>query len=202
MNFTYFENPEKYTGLRDHITACHFCEEEKACFEAEAFYGEDSIDSICPQCLLDGRLLEIDSTTCNGDIEDLKRQLKELHPSLGNSEVQQIAADRTTALEKTTPPLITWQDWEWPALDGDYGKFIGYGSKELYKRLARGASAQQFFEDSIRNEDEEIDTEYLWDEVITDTEIKDYTESAEQETLFYIFKSLTSDKIVTIMDTA
>lgn len=201
MNFTYFENPEVYTGLRDNVTTCHFCEDEKACFDAEAFYGEDTITSICPECLASGRLKEIDSNTCNGDIEELKRQLKELNPALSSADIDQIALQKTSLLEKTTPPLITWQDWDWPVIDGDYGKFVAYGSKPLYHHLAKETSSELLFKNSIVDDEADIDTDYLWNEVLPDSEIKDYNDSSDQATLFYVFKSLTSDKVVTIVDT-
>ena len=71
MNFTYFENPELYTGLQEHIATCHFCKEEKACFDAESFYGEDKIKSICPECLAAGRLMAVSYTHLTLPTSDL-----------------------------------------------------------------------------------------------------------------------------------
>jgi uncharacterized protein CbrC (UPF0167 family) len=201
MTFTYFENPEMHTGLQEHIATCHFCEEEKACFDAESFYGEDKINSICPECLAAGRLVEIDSFTCNGDMEELRRQLKEIHPDMSSTEIEQLALQKTTLLERTTPPLITWQDWEWPCADGDYCRFIGFGSQPLYERLATAGSGEELFKDSFYSGlEDDVDTDDLWESVLPEDEIRDFQDSSEMETLFYVFQSLTSKKIVTIMD--
>lgn len=201
MNFTYFENPEIYTGLSEHITTCHFCEEEKACFDAEAFYGEDKINSICPECLAAGRLLDVDSFTCNGDIDGLRGQLKEMHPDMSTAEIEKIALQKTSLLEKTTPPLITWQDWEWPCIDGDYSRFIGYGSQPLYERLTTTVSAKELFKDSFCAEvEDDVDVDDLWESVLPGQEIRDFQASSEMDTIFIVFKSLTTDTIVTIMD--
>jgi uncharacterized protein CbrC (UPF0167 family) len=64
--------------------------------------------------------------TCDGDINELIRQLKDLNPLLTETEIDELAKLKTTELEKKTPKLITWQDWSWPCAEGDYCKFIGY----------------------------------------------------------------------------
>ena len=201
MNFAYFENPELYTGLQEHIATCHFCEEEKACFDAESFYGEDKINAICPECLTTGRLLEVDSFTCNGDIDGLRRQLIEMHPDMSNAEIEQLTLQKTSLLERTTPPLITWQDWEWPCADGDYCRFIGYGSQPLYERLATTGSGEELFKDSFYpGLEDDVEVDDLWESVLPENEIHDFQDSSEMDTLFYVFQSLTTDTIVTIMD--
>lgn len=201
MNFTYFEQPELYTGLRDHVATCHFCKSEKACFDAEAFYGEDKISSICPECLATGRLLEIDSFTCNGDIDGLRRQLKEVYADMSGTEIESLALQKTSSLEKTTPSLMTWQDWEWPCADGDYCRFIGFGSQPLYERLAATASGEDLFKGSFSaGLEDDIDLDDLWDNVLPENEIRNFQDSSEMDTLFYVFKSLTTDTVVTIMD--
>ena len=201
MNFTYFENPELYTGLQEHIATCHFCKEEKACFDAESFYGEDKINAICPGCLAAGRLLEIDSFTCNGDIDGLRRQLKEIHPDMSSTEIEPLILGKTSLLERTTPPLITWQDWEWPCADGDYCRFIGFGSRPLYERLATSTTGEELFKRSFSaGLEDDVDTDDLWESVLPEEEILDFQATSEMDTLFYVFQSLTTDIIVTIMD--
>jgi hypothetical protein len=44
------------------------------------------------------------------------------------------------------------------------------------------------------------DVEYLWNECMPVKEIKNYNDSSNYGTLFYVFKSLNSDKITTIWD--
>ena len=198
MTFKYYDKPELFTGLRNTETTCDTCGQEKICFDAEAFYGTEDINSICPDCLSSGQLNEKNIFTCNGDIEELKQQLKNLNPTLTDTEIENIAQQKTTELEKTTPHLVTWQDWDWPCADGDYCKFIGFGSKPFYKNLAPDLPTEDFFKKSFY--DNGSDTDYLWKEVLPDKEIKNFEDSNKYGTLFYVFKSLNSDKILTIWD--
>lgn len=197
MLFKYFDKPELFTKLRDAETTCDTCGQEKVCFDAESFCGNENLKSICPECLSNGQLKNKNVSTCNGDIEALKKQLKILNPAFTDIENETIAQQKTTELEKTTPHLITWQDWNWPCADGDYCKFIGYGSKPLYMELAENEQVELFFKNSFY--DSNFYEDYLWDE-LPDKSIDNYIESEQYFTLFYVFKSLNSDKIFTTWD--
>jgi uncharacterized protein CbrC (UPF0167 family) len=201
MKFKYFENPESFSVISDENVCCDLCNKEKICFEADLFYGEDEIDFICPECLQSGALKNKDIITCEGDISELKRQIKNKNQHLSDQEIHELAVIKTSELETTTPKLITWQDWFWPCSVGDYCTFIGYGSKEFYQSLSNSESVKQFFSDSIYfSQKEESDCNYLWDEVLPEKPIKNYHQSEDYGTLFYVFKCLHSDKIVTVWD--
>ncbi|RLD74878.1 MAG: hypothetical protein DRJ10_16290, partial [Bacteroidetes bacterium] len=43
MTFKYFDRPEILTGLFDNKTTCDTCKNEKFCFDAELYYGEEEI---------------------------------------------------------------------------------------------------------------------------------------------------------------
>lgn len=202
MTFKYFDRPETLTGFIDEKTSCSICGAIKLCFDAGSFYGHDEITSICPECLSSGKLFEIDTNTCNGDIDELLRQLKELNPDATEYEIREIANKKTNELEKTTPPLISWQDWSWPCLDGDYCKFIGYGSKPFYNSLSAELTGEELFKNSFYyNLKDESDVDFLWKEILPETEVVDYKDSNVLSTIFYVFKSLNSDRIITIWDT-
>ena len=198
MTFTYFENPLKYSPISEGLVNCSICRKEKICFDATLFYGEDQIEAICDECLAGGKLGDKDIFTAQGDIEELHTQLKDIHPDWSEEKLEEDASKKTFALEKTTPHLVTWQDWEWPCADGDYCKFIGYGSKPFYKKLANSISVEDFFENSFYDSDSYSDD--LWSDAVSDMEIKNYTDSSKYSTLFYVFKSLNSGKIITIWD--
>ena len=201
MTFKYFDRPELFTGLLDSITTCDTCGQDKPCFAAEAFLGSENITSICPDCLASGRLLDTDIFTCEGDIAELKRQLKALNPASTDLEIDNIAKQKTAELEKTTPYLVTWQDWSWPCADGDYCKFIGYGSRPFYNTLATVTTGEELFKNSFYyNLKDDSDIDYLWKEVLPEKEVKDYNDSNKLTTLFYVFKSLNSETIITIWD--
>lgn len=201
MTFKYFDKPEIFTELSDSVTKCDICGQEKHCFDAEVFFGEEDFTSICPECLAEGKLLNRDAFTCIGDITELKRQLKNLNPVLTELQIDDIANQKTIELEKTTPHLVTWQDWDWPCADGDYCKFIGYGSKPFYSSLATKTTGEKLFKNSFYyNLKDNSDVDYLWQDILPDEEVKDYNDSNEWATLFYVFKSLNSDSIITIWD--
>ena len=41
MDFKYFENADKFVGLKEKESICDCCGERKACFDAELFRGKD-----------------------------------------------------------------------------------------------------------------------------------------------------------------
>ncbi|GAB3913715.1 hypothetical protein GCM10028803_58230 [Larkinella knui] len=202
MTFKYVDKPEVFIGLGDEETPCDLCHQQKPCFDAAAFFGEEEMAWICPDCLANGRLYERDSYTCQGDVMELKRQLKALNPALTKADIEDLADQKTLELEKTTPHLITWQDWEWPCADGDYARFIGYGSRPFYQHLAGGSDAESFFKKSIDYaQNEAPNPDELWEDVPKKS-INNYADSSEYSTLFYVFKSLHSDRIITLWDSA
>lgn len=199
IQFKYFDRPDLYTGFVEGEIACGICGNVTACFDASLFYGEGKLETICPGCLAGGKLYDrADVFTCDGDREELKKQLKASSPALSDAEILHLVEQKTNELEKTTPSLITWQDFNWPCLDADYCKFIGYGSKELYHKLA-GRRGESLFAASIWNAEEMPDAEELWDE-LPDEAIKDYRESNRYSVLFYVFQSLHSERIITLWD--
>ena len=103
-------------------------------------------------------------------------------------------------LMQKTPVLITWQEWDWPCADGDYCQLIGYGSKPLYESLSKDQDPKAFFTNSFYGDLVDSNTEYLWDEVLSPKQIKSYSDSEDYGTLFYVFKSQTTDTILTIWD--
>lgn len=199
--FKYFERPDLFTGFIDGETACDICQIAKPCFDAEIFYGEDSLSAICPECLAGGALHGKDIFTCEGDTKALEEQIKSLNPAMPDEAVKQLVRQKTAELEKTTPYLVTWQDWRWPCADGDYCVFIGFGSKPLYNRIAKNEGGLECFKSSVYYTLKDgADPGQLWTDAVPDKEIPDYAASNLFSTLFYVFKSLHSDHIITIWD--
>lgn len=198
VQFKYFNRPDLYTGFLEEEVACGICGNKTTCFDASLFYGEEKLKAICPDCLANGKLYDRDISTCDGDQEELKKQLKVSLPALSDADILQLVDQKTNELEKTTPSLITWQDFNWPCLDGDYCRFIGYGSKALYHKLA-GTNGESLFADSIWNAEEMPDAVELWVE-LPDEAIRDYRESNRYSVLFYVFQSLYSERIITLWD--
>lgn len=201
INFKYFERPDLFTGFIDEVSACDICKRAKPCFDAEIFYGTDSLSAICPECLAGGALHSKDIFTCESDTKALEEQIKSLNPAMPDEAVKRLVRQKTTELEKTTPHLVTWQNWRWPCADGDYCVFIGFGSKPLYKRLAKNEGGLELFKNSLYYTlADASDPNELWADSISDKEIPDYAASSVFSTLFYVFRSLHSDGIITIWD--
>jgi uncharacterized protein CbrC (UPF0167 family) len=201
MNFKYFDRPELYASYTDEDTSCEMCGKLTKCFDATLFFGTAELEAICPQCLAQGKLYDMDVFTCEGDIEELEKQLKALHPDVEETAIRKLSEEKTKELEKTTPHLITWQDWPWPCADGDYCRFIGYGSKQFYHKHSNGVAAEQVFENSLYHFVKDIkEAEELWEE-LNEEEIRNYDQSADYSTLFYVFKSIHSNTIITVWDT-
>lgn len=200
MTFKYFGSPEKFACFIEGITTCDICTLEKKCLDAGLFFGEDSIHTICTDCLAAGELNEMDIYTCQGDTEELRRQLKTIDPSRSEAEINAIVKQKTQELEKTTPPLITWQDWDWPCADGDYCIFLSYGSKALYNQLAGDNDGCALFIDSIYYAEDDDNADELWEESMPSKLVKNNSDAEGLSPLFYVFKSISSDRIVTRWD--
>lgn len=201
MHFKYYDRPERFTGFLEEKTECDCCGEVRECFDGEAFFGADAIAAICPECLAKGKLYELDTYSCEGDTETLQNQLTQLNPGLSKKEIEALVQSKTEELQKTTPPLISWQDWLWPCAEGDYCRFIGYGSKALYLHLAGDKKGKTLFGKSLQTEDpDEMDADYYWDDYLPDRDIPDYEASSEYGTLFYVFQSLHSATLITLID--
>lgn len=203
MKFKYFKNAKKFASWLEQPTTCDFCEEEKMCFDASAFFGEAEVDAICEQCLFSGRLREKDIFTCEGDAEELIRQLKALHPSLPDGDIMQMAEEKTDELERTTPKITAWQDWFWPCADGDYCVFIGYGSQALYNELAPDGDGEELFKNSMYDDvDDMPELDELWNDYLPEDAIESLEESEGNDTLFYVFKSQDGTQVITLWDAA
>ncbi len=203
MLFPYFVHYEQFAAFLEGETTCDCCRQTKHCLDAASFYGEETIKAICPDCLAGGELKGRDIYTCEGDITELIRQIQVLHPGWPVTQVEKLAAEKTEELEKTTPPIISWQDWPWPCADGDYCTFIGYGSKALYNRLAKDQDGAWLFQLSLYHlVKEDADADKLWEESMPDREIRDHAASQEHGTIFYVFESRPTSQIVTVWDMA
>ena len=199
MNFKYIDQPRNFASYLENDTVCETCGNLRKCFDATLFFGTAELQIICEQCLAEGKLNDLDVYTCEGDIEELENQIRLQHPLMPEKELQALVKQRTTELEKTTPHLITWQDWPWPAAEGDYCRFIGYGSKNFYQKHSP-TSPQQFFEETLYHYQKDIhDAEELWEE-LNEEDIPTYDDSAKYSTLFYVFESQVSGKIVTVWE--
>jgi len=126
--------------------------------------------------------------------------LRRMPTAAERAEIESLVNQKTQELEKTTPPVITWQDWDWPCADGDYCMFLSYGSKALYNKLAEDKDGQSLFIDSVYHNLNDADADELWEDSMPAKLIKDNRDADGLSPLFYVFKSVSGDKIVTLWD--
>ena len=118
ITFPYFADPVNFAYLAEPGTQCGVCGLPELCFDTAGCTGTGSITAACPSCLKTGKLIEIDVSTndVGGDYAS------KLNPSLD-------AAEHSTVIAYCTPQLPTWQDMEWPILEGDFCRFIKIASR-------------------------------------------------------------------------
>jgi len=114
-----------------------------------------------------------------GNYTILLLQIQETFSELTKEQQEQLAKERTKELEQATSQLITWQDMQWHCLDGDYAKFIGYGSKPFFNSLDLNANGQEFFRQNLHSELKEYYSEEQWLNMVPDELIMNYNESNE-----------------------
>ena len=200
MPYKYFKYPSRYAVLTDEAVSCEICKETKICLDATAFYSEDEHEAVCEDCLKAGRLTEINAFTNDGDVEQLFDQLKALLPESSHELLLLDAKDKTTELELQTPPLVSWQDWQFPALDGDYAQFLSFASHQDLNKLAEDGDGRAFLEKYLLEElQEHTDFDRLW-KAIPEKRIKNVAASNNFPVLAYIFKSCHSSNYVIVWD--
>ncbi|HBG08194.1 MAG: hypothetical protein A2075_02125 [Geobacteraceae bacterium GWC2_58_44] len=178
VTFKYFDDPMKFSYLTEGEVACSICGSVEVCFDGGGFYGDRKIEAICPNCLKEGKLIDLEISTNEVTVPDLAEQL-------GSKE---LAQELTVIIEHCTPPLPTWQDKEWPFKDGDFCKFIKIASQSDF------SNPEELF-DAI---DESLRFDHsataFW-EMLPEAEIT-CIEDGNYDTSFYLFMA-GRNKIVT-----
>lgn len=198
MDFKYFENYNNLSSFTKDKVECQICKSLIVCFNS-TFYGLEKINHICPNCIFNKKIYDRDISLNEADISSLILQLRDINKGLDEKEIIEIANKKTKELEKATPQLIAWQGFEWPCLDGDYAKFIGFGSKPFFNSLAPDGKGKKLFKKSITPELMNNLEDDFWDN-IPDKLITTLNKSNDYSALTYVFKSLLSEKIVILMD--
>lgn len=199
MTFKYFRDPKAFGGLLDERCNCSICGYKEKCFDGESFYGETLVDAVCFKCLRDGKLEGTGVFANDADVEGLYNQMIELYPDKPKAELLAEAKAKINELEMRTPPVLSWQDWKYPALDGDFCEFISFVSKEELNALAEDGDGKQFLIKHLKiDEDNLINPEIVWYQ-LSDTKITKI-EQSNQQCLCYLFKSKTTDKYLMIWD--
>ncbi len=172
MEFQYFKDPINFSFLMNDESKCPLCNEVGLCFDAGSFVGENDIECICPKCLAEGKLIELDIQTNDVNLE---------HVSEAISDTKEFD-DLTNTIVYMTPKLPTWQEIFWPFEDGKFLTFEKIASKLDFD------NDKEMFKSCFSKEDQEsIDLNWLWD-VLPDHEIKNL-EQGNYDISVYLFSN-------------
>jgi uncharacterized protein CbrC (UPF0167 family) len=133
--FKYFRDPENFAFKIDSESTCSICEKSGIWFDAGGYSGQNEIICICDECLSLGKLVPLDISANQTNIES------------PNSDV----------INYCTPSLPSWQDQVWPYIDGDYCVFEKLASKLDF--LDKDEFKQSFSDDDQNTSD----FDWLWD---------------------------------------
>jgi uncharacterized protein CbrC (UPF0167 family) len=199
MKFTYFRDTKNFGGLLEKRCNCSICGYKEKCFDGEAFYGELEVEGVCFKCLKDGKLEGTGIFSNDADVEALYNQMVELYPNKPNDELLMEAKAKIAEIELRTPPILSWQDWKFPALDGDFCEFISFTSKTELNELAEDGKGKEFLEKHLRVDDDNlINPEIVWYQ-LEDKKIENIKQT-NHDCLCYLFQSRVSGKYLIIWD--
>ena len=129
--------------------------------------------------------------------KEIRIQLKKIYPEWNDDKIEEIGRKRDNEIEHGTPYLNGYQSFQWPCIDGDYAEFIAYGSKTFYNSFFD--NGKESFYNSIHIEMKDCLYDEYWEERVPDETI-DSSKDTNYSTLFFVFKSLTSEKFITYID--
>ncbi len=166
ITFKYFKYPHHFSKHQTQPETCGICGLSLSGYRG-SFIGEIELEFVCEDCLVLGKSADKEVYTNQGNIEELRKQLKGLQPELTHKELTVLVAARNTELEQRTPAPVTWQDFLWPVHCGNYCCYIKEVGKADLNDLAEGGDGQAFFENNLTDAD--TDAEEVWEAIRPDS---------------------------------
>jgi uncharacterized protein CbrC (UPF0167 family) len=155
--FKYFRDPENFAFKIDSESTCSICDKSGIWLDAEGYSGINEIKCICDECLSVGKLLPLEISANQVDIE----------------------SKNSDEIIYRTPALPSWQDQVWPYLDGDYCVFEKLASKLDF--LDKNQFKQSFSDIDQKTSD----LDWLWD-MVPDTIVSNL-EDGNYDVSVYLF---------------
>jgi uncharacterized protein CbrC (UPF0167 family) len=161
-HFRYFEHPHSFSSYQLEPETCGICGHQRAGYRC-VFHGPKApFDFVCEDCLASGRLAEHDLSTNAADRAALEQQLRQLRPPLDGTALQTQVQACTAEVEQRTPPVVTWQYFQWPAHCGDYCRFVQEVGKRDLNRLAANRDGLAFFATHTREIQDLAHAQEVW----------------------------------------
>lgn len=117
--FSYFKDHLEYSFTSDGPTECASCGEIKICHSLSGSFGDTGKSDLCFHCIKNGVAMPVDCWL-NEALPD-----ESVIKKYGQVKADEIA----NVITYCTPSLPTWQDMQWPCVDGDFGVFIKLASQ-------------------------------------------------------------------------
>jgi uncharacterized protein CbrC (UPF0167 family) len=104
-------------------------------FGGGGFRGARDVDAVCLPCIAAG--LPDDVYVGRDTDSSLPDQIRARHPDWTDDQVVADDKAKRRELQRRTPPVLSWQPWEWPACCGDLCRFLQHaGRADLDERAA------------------------------------------------------------------
>lgn len=134
--FRYVDDPHACAPLAEPGTPCALCGALGDAYEGYHFSSvDDEPGPVCFGCLErglpDGLLM-----ARSGDLAALRAQLGERHADWTAAMIEADVQAKREQLERRTPPILSWQEWSWPACCGDFCRFLRHAGRRELDELA------------------------------------------------------------------
>lgn len=166
--YRYFSTPHEFSTWTPQPHRCDLCGRERPGYEGP-FHGAGDVNFVCEECMMAGRLKDVNCTTNDPDANALRQQLQAPGTELGDKKIEETIRERTDALVYATPHLVTWQDFFWPAHCGDYCRFLKEVGQPELNELAPDGDGLTFFRTHADNIQDEAHAREVWEDIREDS---------------------------------
>ncbi len=167
-SFKYFRHPHRFAQYSVEPQACVICHQSRPGYRG-LFSRSPEVDSVCEECLVAGRLAELDAINNLGPKNLLRRRLQELHPELDETSRETLVQQRTDELEHRTPKPMSWQGIDWPVHCSDYCCFLQEVGKPDLEALAPDHDGRAFFVSHLEEDSRYDNSGEVWDYIRPDS---------------------------------
>lgn len=184
--YRYFRRPHAFSTFRADAAECQICRATSPGY-AGPYYGAVDLLFVCEACLHGGRLEQLDCSTNDPDVTELRGNLALAHPGIESSPLKTLVDERTSELIYRTPHLTSWQDFFWPAHCTDYCRYEKEAGRLDFANLAGTSDPKKFFIEHLYSGYRETDLDDLWESLREDSPADN---SVAYETTAYLFSCL------------